>query len=85
MEVRVQIRTSIIQGRPVACPNPRLSASRGLGFPTDSKALSSLVISNSIQRSSPDSAFLGIGLERAFTEAPPDDEGASTKAARREL
>ena len=74
MKIRCQIRTRAKKGPLVPCQT-RLSILR---FPTDSKALS-------ILRSTPDSASIGIGLERAFTEAPPDAGRFHQKAVRREL
>jgi hypothetical protein len=85
MEYRFQIRTSVIQERAATCQKHRLFTSSHLRFPTDSKRVSSLLSSTDIQRSSPDSAFLGIGLGRAFTEVPPDNKVLQPQAARREL
>ena len=70
MKSRCQIRTSAKKGR-FFRRRPSLSALR---FPTDSKTLSSF-------RSSPNSASVGIGLERAFTEAPPDKRRFHPEAA----
>jgi hypothetical protein len=84
MRTECQISMGVIQGRTVPCQHPRLTASSPLRLPTDSKALSRFLSSQSLQRSFPDSPFTGIGQERAFTEAPPDIKVLPPKAARRE-
>lgn len=72
MEAGCQISTNAGKGPFIPCPIPRQPVPQDLRFPTDSKSLSSFLQSTRKQRSSPDSASLGIGLERAFTEVPPD-------------
>jgi hypothetical protein len=79
MEAEYQISTSAKKGLSALCQNACLAAPSTLRFPTDSRALSSFIRSNREHRSSPDSAYVGIGLERAFTEVPPDTTGASTQ------
>ena len=65
MEARYQISTGREQIGSLSYPPGSQDVPPTLRFPTDSKTLSSF-------RSSPDSASVGIGVERAFTEAPPD-------------
>lgn len=65
MEVRCQIRTSATDVRSVRWGASPFATAPALRFHTDSKTLTD-------RRSSPDSASVGIGLERAFIEEPPD-------------
>jgi hypothetical protein len=85
MQTRFRISTRVRAGRRVLCRHDSHRASAGIGFPTDSKSLSSLTeLYDRSQRPSMPPIFK-IGRERAFMEAPAEFKVLKPETARRKL